>query len=1210
VNSDIFDRWPLSMPEAVLRNLEQRPDHPAFVFLDDDATPRQSLTYRELDKAARGFAGRLVSAGLSGQNAALLFGAGPEFVVSLIGCAYARVAGIPLQVPRTSAALARVRGVCTDAGTTTVLGPAGIRREMHERFPGAPDLDGLHWIDADDPAGADPVDWTDLDTDPDALAMLQYTSGSTGSPKGVMISHRNFAVQAAEIAGVWQCDRDSVVVSWLPTFHDLGMLFGVILPLWAGIPAYLLSPQQFVRRPRLWLEAVSRYRGTHAASPDFGYDMCVRRVPEPERAGLDLSSWRVAVNGAERVRWPTLRRFTDAYAPYGLRPETLCPAYGLAENTLKVTGSAPDEAPRILWVDAAALRAHRVEPRDEAATGVVALVGCGRAEAGTRVRIIDPRTRIACAPYVVGEIWVEGPCVSRGYWRRAQVNQDTFQAGVVGEDDGQYLRTGDLGFLHGDDLYVVGRIKDLLVMRGVNYHPEDIEHTVEQAVPGLRLGAVAAFAVDTGSAETLVLAVENGGPDAVAPEHLRELAVGAVNAEHELPVGDLVVVRRGSLPKTTSGKIRRSACRDAYLCGTLAVVGDEQAPRVLVTEAPAEPQAGDPAVDALLDRLREWAARRVDSRLIDERRTIPPHLVLDLGRTGVLGMQVPREWGGLGLGVLDQMRVTEQLAAIDLTLASFVGVNNGLGVRPILHHGDAELRSRLLPGLASGRLLGAFAVTEPGAGSAVHSIAATATPTGTNSWRITGTKMFIGSAAWADVINTFVRLTDERGRPAGFAGFAVPADAPGLRIGAESLTMGLRGMVQSRVHFDGVPVTRAELLGDPGDGMAVARDTMTHARLMIGALSAGAMKRAIQLQARYAGRREVATGRLLDNPVTRLRLSAATAATAAVEALVHGTAALLDSGVAVPEELFVACKALGPELLWHVVDGAVQTLGGRGYLETNVLPQMLRDARILRVYEGPTEVMLAHLGSSVANGGAAVARLLTEHCEGADLAAELSRLVEPAIAGSRSSAAGLDAAAVTQLTHHMLGHAVAYTVMVGMLRRAVAADPSLGHALLWAEARRRAACYAARHGHADLAGLAGTAELTARIDAYATTIGVPDQSPGGVDERLDALLSTLDASPEPARHAPVTVVAAVPADEPGKYHSWLVDWVATYAGVPGGAIDPTLPFLRYGLDSIALLTLSADLERRFSVSLDGALFWDFPTIRDLTAELEARFAPA
>jgi alkylation response protein AidB-like acyl-CoA dehydrogenase/acyl-CoA synthetase (AMP-forming)/AMP-acid ligase II/acyl carrier protein len=1209
VNSDIpDDRWPLTIPEAVLRNLERRPDSPAFVFLDSDGEPKEQLTYRELDEAARRFAAKLVAAGLTGKNAAMLFGAGPAFIVSLLGCAYARVVGIPLQVPRTAAALARVGGICGDAGTTTVLGPQDIHRDLLERFGGAPELADLRWVDAggDGETGADMVGWADIEADPDALAMLQYTSGSTGNPKGVMISHRHFAVQAAEIDALWPCDRDSAVVSWLPTFHDMGLLFGVILPLWAGIPVYLMSPQQFIRRPRSWLEAISRFRGTHAASPDFGYELCVRRIPEDERQGLDLSSWRAAVNGAERVRWQTLRRFTEAFAPHGLRPHTVCPAYGLAENTLKVSGSSSDDLPRVLWADVAALRAHRVEPHDEAGAAVVPVVSCGRVEPGTRVRIVEPRTRVACTPGEVGEIWVDGPCVSRGYWRRPLVNQETFQARVVGEDEGRFLRTGDLGFLRDDELYVVGRLKDLLVIHGANHHPEDIEHTVEVAVPGLQLGAAAAFTVDSGSSETLVLAIEYGGLEGITPERLRDLAIDAVNAEHELPVGDLVLVRRGSLPKTTSGKIRRSACRDAYLFGTLAVAGEERPPRAPAAEATVLPAPVDAGVDAILHWLRDWAARRVDSRLIDERRTIPPHLVLDLGRSGLLGMQVPRKWGGLGLGVLDQMRVTEQLAAIDLTLASFVGVNNGLGVRPVLHHGGTDLHTRLLPGLATGRLLGAFAVTEVGAGSAVHSITATAVPTGPDSWRITGTKIFIGSAAWADVINTFVRLTDERGRPAGMAGFAVPADAPGLRVGAEALTMGLRGMVQSSVHFDGVAVTRADLLGEAGDGMTAARDTMMHARLMIGALSVGAMKRAIQLQLRYATRREVATGRLLDNPVTLLRMSTATAAAGAVEALVHGTAALLDAGGDVPEELFVACKALGPELLWQTVDGAVQTLGGRGYIETNVLPQLLRDARILRVYEGPTEVMLAHLGSSVANGGAAVMRLLTEHCDSADLAAELSLLVTPATAGSRASTADLDPAAVTQLTHHTLGHAAAYTLLVGMLRRAVAADPGLGYALLWAEERRRVACHAARHGQAELTGLVGAAEVTARVDAYAGAIGVPDQHPAGIDDRLDELLSIRDVTP-PTVEDEAPAAPPTPDDEQGKYHTWLVDWVSTYAGVPSDTIDPALPFLRYGLDSIALLTLSADLEQRFSVSLAGGLFWDFPTIRDLTGELMARF---
>ncbi len=370
-------------------------------------------------------------------------------------------------------------------------------------------------------------------------------------------------------------------------------------------------------------------------------------------------------------------------------------------------------------------------------------------------------------------------------------------------------------------------------------------------------------------------------------------------------------------------------------------------------------------VKDLLEWLRDYSKTRINSRLIDERRCIPPYIVLDLGNHGLLGMQVSPQYGGINLNNRDMLRVLQQLGAIDPTLASFVGVHNVLGTRPIANYASEAVKEELLPSIATGRKLAAFALTEPGAGSNPQAISARAMPDRETQWQLSGTKIWIGSAAWASVINTFVKTFDDKGQYLGISGFAIHQDGTGLRQGPESLTMGLRGMVQNTVYLDNVRVGSEYLLGKVGTGMKAAQDAMMHGRLCISAVSLGGMKRCAQLMLRYAKRRNISTGRLVDNPVTLVKLTDLTESIVALESLIDRIATLLDSGQSIPIEAYAVCKISAPEFFWKAADNLIQILGGRGYIETNIAPQFLRDSRVLRIYEGPTETLNMFLGSKI-----------------------------------------------------------------------------------------------------------------------------------------------------------------------------------------------------------------------------------------------------
>ncbi|MFD8657089.1 fatty acyl-AMP ligase [Streptomyces globisporus] len=561
---------PLPLPVVLARRAAHSPDTLAYAYLRNGEEIGEQTTYAELYAAVRSRATALAAAADGRRTAVLLYPNGLEFIRSWLACTAAGIQGAPLQVPTRAQAVERLRTVADDARTTLVLTTAEVRDQILADFGGLPELDGLELLATDELPSSEAAFGLDEPALTD-VALLQYTSGSTGTPKGVMVTHANFWANAREMDLLWPIRGDGAVVSWLPFFHDMGLLLGIVLPLWSGRPSYLMGPEAFIRRPGRWLEALSRFGATHAAAPNFAYDLCVRS--DTARGPLDLSRWRVAINGAEPVRAHTVQEFTGKYAAHGFDARAMCPGYGLAEFTLKVSGSSPDDEPRPLVLDAAALSLGTVAPVPAGTPGTATVMSCGRTVGGTRVRIVDPHTLRAAGPGRVGEIWAAGPCVAAGYTGRPEESERTFRARVVGaEEEGTYLRTGDMGFVHDGEVHVTGRFKDLIIVKGRNHYPQDLEHTVENSHPLLRPASAAAFAVDDGERESVVVVVE--GDSRIFGYASEDEVVGAIGEallrRHRIEPADVVLIRRGTLPKTTSGKVRRRPCRERYEAGTLA----------------------------------------------------------------------------------------------------------------------------------------------------------------------------------------------------------------------------------------------------------------------------------------------------------------------------------------------------------------------------------------------------------------------------------------------------------------------------------------------------------------------------------------------------------------------------------------------------------------------------------------------------------------
>jgi acyl-CoA synthetase (AMP-forming)/AMP-acid ligase II len=531
-----------------------------YMTSGDVSGPTVELTYGELARRAAAIAAMLQQQATVGDRALLLYPSGVDFVTAFFGCLFGGVIPVPAYPPdlaKPERALGKLRGIVADCGARFALTTAEFLPMLERVAPAVPELARLHTCATDTCDGALAAAWRAPDLSRETIALVQYTSGSTGAPKGAVLRHRQLIANKQSITAAM--GAVGCVVGWLPVFHDMG-LGNVLQVIYAGSSLVLMSPASFLKRPARWVEAISHFGATTSGGPNFAYDLCVRRTDAEERARLDLRSWQVAFCGAEPVRAATLERFAAAFAPAGFRRSSLLPCYGLAEATLFVAGNARGIPPKTCTVRASALDHGRVEPVADTADART-LVSCGMPSPTEDLRIVDPDRRVVVDG--VGEIWVRGPGIASGYWGRGDDDRETFAARLADTGEGPFLRTGDLGFVRDGELYLAGRRKEMIILAGRNLFPQDIEATVEAAAPAVRKGCCVAFSVERDGAEQLVIVAEHAGP---AQDSVRAIKQ-AVAEHHHAAVFEVVLVARGAIPKTSSGKLERYACRAAYLDG-------------------------------------------------------------------------------------------------------------------------------------------------------------------------------------------------------------------------------------------------------------------------------------------------------------------------------------------------------------------------------------------------------------------------------------------------------------------------------------------------------------------------------------------------------------------------------------------------------------------------------------------------------------------
>jgi phthiocerol/phenolphthiocerol synthesis type-I polyketide synthase C len=585
--------------------LGREPDARTYRFLGEDESSPLSLTNAELDLRARAVAVALADRVSPGDRALIICPPGLDYVVSFFACLYAGVIAVPVYPPNPpllKRTLPRLLGVIEDAQPGVILAPAFIVALAGQFGQFASSLSQLSWLEVDsvDPGAAD--GWRTPVVHGHDPAFLQYTSGSTGQPKGVVVRHDNLLHNLGAIDRLFIAnDAHSHSVTWLPPYHDMGLIGGLLEPAYGGFPVTFMSPLSFIKQPARWLRAITNCRATHSGGPNFAFDLCASKISAEEREGLDLSSWKLAFTGAEPVRADTLNRFSRAFQPYGFRRAALYPCYGLAEATLIVSGGRRLSGPATRKVQPKALEANKVAHASGSRSRT--LVGSGKSIPGQKIAIVDPESRTPVPPNQVGEVWVSGPSVADGYWGRPADSAEVFAGRLAGTGKGPFLRTGDLGFLSDGELFITGRIKDVIIIAGKNHYPQDIEHSVGECHPALRRGGGVACSLDSGDEERLLIVHEvNGDPQKLDADRVIRSIRETVSREHDLQIGEVVLVRRGSVPKTSSGKLQRSACRAAFLEGTLGPAVSWCRPSTEAAPAPAAPAPAAPAPAAHDDR--------------------------------------------------------------------------------------------------------------------------------------------------------------------------------------------------------------------------------------------------------------------------------------------------------------------------------------------------------------------------------------------------------------------------------------------------------------------------------------------------------------------------------------------------------------------------------------------------------------------------------
>jgi acyl-CoA synthetase (AMP-forming)/AMP-acid ligase II len=544
-----------------------QPNKIIYRFLQDGEDDERTMTVGELDVRSKSIASQLQKIASKGDRAIILVPAGLDFIIAKFSCFYAGIVAVPVPPPhhlRIEKSIHATVRIIHDAKPSLVILHKNLSLAIKRSPQLASKFNGIHFIELDEEMPDTSTAWNSPDISEEDIAFLQYTSGSTSTPKGVMISHKNLLSNLHAIERSMELTEDNQSVFWLPPYHDMGLIGGILQPLYSGFTVTLIPHLLFLQKPVRWLKAISKYQADTSGAPNFAYELCLKKVTPEQRDQLHLSTWQIAMNGAEPVNLQTMEKFCDYFAPCGFQQRTFAPCYGLAEATLMISSIAKRDSYQAITIDRTALQENKVVVQQNG-TDLQTIVGCGKCIDDHQLRIVDPNTHLTCRQDEIGEIWFRGPSVARGYREKDAETEYSFGARLQETNDGPFLRTGDLGFIADGQLFVTGRIKNLIIIDGKNFYPHDIEKVVQNAHFAIEPMGSAAISCEKNGSEQLVILIETRHNTHFSQDDLIHSIRNAISEQFSLSVDDIQLVPPGFIPRTTSGKIKHHECKMKYL---------------------------------------------------------------------------------------------------------------------------------------------------------------------------------------------------------------------------------------------------------------------------------------------------------------------------------------------------------------------------------------------------------------------------------------------------------------------------------------------------------------------------------------------------------------------------------------------------------------------------------------------------------------------
>jgi len=1229
--------------DYLLKNSLNLPDKIAFSDIDIDLNAKP-ICYAELLVQVKNCVHVLRKKEVhKGDTCLLIFNQGIEFIVAFLACQWLGAIPVPLPIPGRAKPLTKWENIAKECLPVVVISSEKSAHKLKVSLSRSTFLTRIPLIPVkvDSEGAAVTVKSDNFAIDLHTTAFLQYTSGSTGKPKGVVVTHSALMENAKASKKNMNASVDSIFVSWLPFYHDMGLNLFIVQTIYCGASLYLLKPEDFMSKPLNWAYALSKWQGTHTGGPNFAYHLLTDKLLQLHqevkdgsfRRTLSLRSLRMCACGAEPIRIKTVAAFQNAISLFGATDHVISPGYGLAEATLTVALKQEGEPVHWVKLDKQALQQHKVLvlekgilqtghyfPEDEKS---VYLVGNGKVidnHGITLVNVLDMGASMLEASfkkpclgaYVIGELCFTGPSLTSGYYNNRKATDATYIYSKCKRK--VYLRTGDLAFKDKDgEIYIVGRIKDLLIIRGLNYYPQDIERSAYAAHPNLRVDGAAAFAIEKHGEETCCIMQELKREALRAPDfdaYAKAIRM-AVLKDQGIRVETIFFVAPMQVPRTSSGKIQRQLTKQRteqqawqntlYISHLGAMVSQHNTVAV-----PALPTIRQQVLETISHKLAHFLETRVDSLSIDERRTIPAYIISEFAQMGLLGLLISPQsnsaGAGLGLAFGQARKLLETIAAADVTLGLFATLHNLLGLQPIAKFGQASVRDTILAELASGQGTASFALTEPEAGSNPKALKTVAQKRD-GLWILNGEKCWVGSSSWASYLTVIAHSRDEDGRYLGLSAFLVPQGTAGLQHLEECNTMGMRATMQGHFIMQDVALPDSHVLGEVGKGQDLLREVLCMGRLGINSLCIGVLKTVLSRAKGWAENRKVNTGYLIDVPVVLKRLQQQLWVLEIVEAFQDRLSKWLDTAPPIPEVLINASKIFATEETWKAVDFLMQITAARGYSEPNGIAQLFRDTRVLRIFEGPTESLIADLGGRSTDDLSLVMDFLVAQQVPMNTTLEKERLqrikrqleVLDELEGYEEPSAGTP----NLYARYAFGEVLSYVLIAWLCQDAVSEQ-----ARSWLTNKVNTSL----HHYLAVAGKKLSKQQVDRqfkqvLKDHKCIYTQPSLSAARIRSPFRDLrdLETNNRPQQQLKTKDTLTASAEDCHTRGtEIEDWIYTWLHREVHIERDFLTSSTTFSEYGLDSALSIKLISAINTRFGIQVEASIIWSYTTVRDLS----------